>query len=106
MMIPTGKRDSHMCTLQVYSTLVSWFAFSLTLYFETLHHGALQTGSCNIYFNFYLILESWSNDDGHVNENGKKGNIGLNWQNNNSTRASRFFVNFFAVTARLRYENA
>ena len=31
----------------------------------------------------------------------------LNWQNNNSTRASRFFVHFFAVTARLRKtENA
>ena len=25
----------------------------------------------------------------------------LNWQNNNSTRASRFFAHFFAVTARL-----
>ena len=31
---------------------------------------------------------------------------GLNKQNNNSARASRFFVHFFAVTARLRRENA
>ena len=29
---------------------------------------------------------------------------GLNKQNNNSARASRFFVHFFAVTARLRRE--
>ena len=31
---------------------------------------------------------------------------GLNKQNNNSARESRFFVHFFAVTARLRRENA
>ena len=30
----------------------------------------------------------------------------FNWQNNNFARASRFFVHFFAVTARLRRENA
>ena len=45
------------------------------------------------------------NDDGDFNENGKKA-IGLNWQNNNFARASRFFVHFFAVIARLRRENA
>ena len=28
--------------------------------------------------------------------------IGLDWQNNNFARAPRFFVHFFAVTARLR----
>ena len=44
------------------------------------------------------------NDDGDVNKNGKKA-IGLDWQNNNVARASRFFVHFFAVTARLRREN-
>ena len=31
---------------------------------------------------------------------------GFDWQNNNVARASRFFVHFFAVTARLRRENA
>ena len=51
------------------------------------------------------MLGSLSNDDGDVNENGKKA-IGLDWQNNNFARASRFFVHFFAVTARLRRENA
>ena len=41
-----------------------------------------------------------------VNENGIKA-IGLDsWQNNNFARISRFFVHFFAVTARLRIENA
>ena len=45
------------------------------------------------------------NDDGDGNENGKKA-IGLDWQNNNFARASRFFVHFFAVIARLRRENA
>ena len=31
--------------------------------------------------------------------------IRFNYQNNNFARASRFFVHFFAVTARLRREN-
>ena len=38
-------------------------------------------------------------DDG--NEYGKK-TLGLDWQDNSSTRASRFFVHFFAVAARLQ----
>ena len=39
------------------------------------------------------FLESLNNDDGDGNENGKKV-IGLNWQNNNIVRASRFLVHF------------
>ena len=49
----------------------------------------------------YLFLGSLSHEDGDVDENAKKA-IGLDWQNNNFARASRFFVHFFAVTARLR----
>ena len=30
--------------------------------------------------------------------------MGLDWQNNNFARASRFFVHFFAVVGRLRRE--
>ena len=41
-------------------------------------------------------IGSFSSDYG----NGKKA-IGLDWQNNNSARESRFFVRFFAVVARL-----
>ena len=39
-------------------------------------------------------------------DNGKKA-VGLDWliKNNNSARASPFFVHFFAVTARLRRVN-
>ena len=47
--------------------------------------------------------ELLSNDDGDGNENGKKA-IGLDRQNNNFARASRFFVHFLAVVARLRHE--
>ena len=36
---------------------------------------------------------------------GKKA-IGLNMQNNNFARASRFFVHFFAVVARLQRDSA
>ena len=50
-------------------------------------------------------IGSLSNNDGDVNENGKKA-MGLDYQNNNFARASRFFVHFFAVAARLRRENA
>ena len=46
------------------------------------------------------LVGSLSKNDGDGNENGKKA-IGLDWRNNNSARASRFFVHFFAVTARL-----
>ena len=49
-------------------------------------------------------IGSLSNDDGDVNENGKKA-ISLDWQNNNCARESRFFVHFFSVTARLQREN-
>ena len=38
-------------------------------------------------------------------ERQKSNRFSIGWQNNNSTRASRFFVDFFAVTARLRREN-
>ena len=41
-------------------------------------------------------LGSLSNEDGDGNENGIKP-IGLDWQNNNFARASRFFVHFLAV---------
>ena len=49
---------------------------------------------------------SFSNDDSDgINENGKKA-IGLGWQNNNFVRASRIFVHFLAVAARLRDETS
>ena len=51
------------------------------------------------------MLGSLHNDDGKGNENGKKP-IGLDWQNNNFARASRFFVHFLAVVARLQRESA
>ena len=52
-----------------------------------------------------LSIGSLSNDHGDVNKNGNKA-IGLDRQNNNFARASRFFVHVLAVTARLRPENA
>ena len=45
------------------------------------------------------IIGSLSNVDANVNEIGNNA-IGLDWQNNNFARASRFFVHFFVVTAR------
>ena len=50
-------------------------------------------------------LGSLSNDDADDNENGKRA-IGLISKNNNFARASRFFVHFFAVIARLQRESA
>ena len=46
-----------------------------------------------------------SNDDGDVNENGKKA-ISLDWQNNSSARASLFFVHVTGVAARLQRATA
>ena len=53
----------------------------------------------------YMIREFARNDDGDGNENGKKA-TGLDKQNNNFARASRFFVHFSAVFARLQRETA
>ena len=39
-------------------------------------------------------------------QRGRQKSNRFNNQNNNFARASRFFVHFFAVTARLRRENA
>ena len=54
-----------------------------------------------------MIREFTRNDDGDgdSNENGKKA-VGLNKQNNNFACASRFFVHFSAVFARLQRETA
>ena len=60
---------------------------------------AISNRACKL-----VATGSVSNDDGDVNENGKKA-IRLDRQNNKSARASRFFVHFFAATARLRHEN-
>ena len=43
---------------------------------------------------YTLVGKGLSNNDGDVNEKGKKA-IGLNWQNNNFAHASYFFVRFF-----------
>ena len=54
---------------------------------------------------FHAILQSAGNDDGDGNENGKKSNRFIQ-QNDNFARAAHFSVHFFAVTTRLRRENA
>ena len=46
-------------------------------------------------FKFEANIIGRSNDDGDGNENGKKA-IGLDWQNNNFARASRFFCTFLS----------
>ena len=63
------------------------------------HFWPNNVGSC------WLTTGSLSNDDGDINEDGKKA-VGLDWQNNKFARASRFFVHFLVVTARQRCENA
>ena len=49
------------------------------------------------------LVGSLRNDNDEGNENGKKA-IGLDKQNNNFARASRFFVHFSDVVARLQRE--
>ena len=50
-----------------------------------------------------MIIRTLRNYDGNGKENIKK-NDRFNEQNNNSARASRFFLHFFAVPAQLRRE--
>ena len=52
-----------------------------------------------------LVSGCLGNDDADGNENGKKQATGLDWQNNNFTPASRFFVHFFTVAARLQRDS-
>ena len=49
------------------------------------------------------ILGCLSKDHGNGNEKDKKA-IGLDWQNNNFARASRFFVHFIALGEQIRRE--
>ena len=51
---------------------------------------------------YTLVGKGLSNDDGNVNEKGKKA-IGLNWQNNNFARASYFFARFFFSVMRVAF---
>ena len=74
---------------------------------DTLEHNSPEE-----YWQFFVrrlkssvAVASLSNDDGDVNEKGKKAK-GFDWPNNNFARASRFFVDFFAVTTRQRRKNA
>ena len=74
-------------------------------------HGCTREQNGSPYFssNIWRLcqerLGSLNNDDGDGNENGKKA-IGLDKQNINFAHASRFFVHFFAVAARLQRESA
>ena len=61
--------------------------------------------SATQHYSIVATLGSLSNDEGDGNENGKKAK-GLDKQNNNFARASRFFVHFVAVVALLQRETA
>ena len=58
-----------------------------------------------LYTGYEDIKQVERRSDGDGNENGKKA-IGSDWQNNNFAPASRFFVHFLAVVARLRRETS
>ena len=57
------------------------------------------------HWGIFELIGSLRNDDGDGNKNGKKV-TDLDKQNNNFARASRFFVHFSAVVARLQRETA
>ena len=59
-------------------------------------------------FHNVLLLGTLRSNDADGNENVKKKNNRFNKQNNNSARASHFFVHFFPVFTRvpLQRENA
>ena len=58
-----------------------------------------------LYTGYEDIKQAERRSDGDGNENGKKA-IGSDWQNNNFAPASRFFVHFLAVVARLPRETS
>ena len=72
---------------------------------KRVHSGAREKQKKSLEASQCMIREFTRNDDSDGNENGKKA-IGLNTQSNNFARASRFFVHFSAVFARLQRETA
>ena len=58
------------------------------------HHFVLHDGT----------ITELSNNDADGNGNGNKA-MSLDWQNNKSAHASRFFVHFFAVTCKTTMRN-
>ena len=74
--------------------------------FEVDHHtGDYVCYSQRIVCWFFNVPQNLLESLRNGNENGKKP-IGLDWQNNHFARASRFFVPFLAVVARLQRERA
>ena len=82
-----------------YSAILTEQAWSIT----DLSHD--QTNNFFLRDQRGVLQGSLSNDDGDGNENNKIA-IGLYQQNNISARASRSFVHFFAIVARLQRESA
>lgn len=94
------RRPKTEVTAHKQSNPIRNFTLSTEEYTLTVTHfiaAHIKYDSCNV--------GSFSNGEGEVNETGKQ-KITLDWQNNNSATAKRFFVYFFAVTARLQRENA
>ena len=73
----------------------------------------MKTERTQIHFLSNVLVSVWSldlNRDFKIQRRGRQRecqkNNWFNYQNNNFARASRFFVHFFPVFARLRRENA
>ena len=65
------------------------------------HDGQFLPKNCYL----FIYVDSLFLVKTKVVVNNKKA-MGLDWQNNNFVRASRFFVHFFAVVARLQRETS
>ena len=86
------------------STRTNLFVYTVLMLMST-QSSLAYTSACAYAYTCALVKNRLKQRRGDVDENGEKA-IGLDWQNNNSARASSFCVHFFAVTARLRCENA
>ena len=85
-----GKKTNMLLSTSVFSSGIE----------SPLSFSDLASRTCAQFAN---PMGNLSNEDGDGNENGKKAKEFYH-QNNNFARASRFFVHFFAVVARLRHE--
>ena len=72
---------------------------------KRVHSGAREKQKISREASRCMIREFTRNDDGDGNVKGKKV-MGLDKQNNNFVRASRFFAHFSTVVARLQRETA
>ena len=101
-----AEQDESVSVYQTHFVFVPFFS-KLILTWQTIFTRKTLPGNRLNHSCRKTRFKNITNGDGYGNgnENGKKAKA-LDWQNKNFARASRFFVHFLALVARLRRKSA